>query len=360
MNTSVIKVSEELTPEDNSLLDHAAGVIRAGGLVAFPTETVYGLGANGMDPRACAKIYEAKGRPSDNPLILHISDMSQLHDLAAELNAHGKTLAAGFWPGPLTLVTGRTNRVPDIVSGGLDTVAVRMPSSSIARALINKSGVPIAAPSANVSGRPSSTRAEHVAADLSGKIDMIVDGGSSVLGLESTIVDVSGEVPCLLRPGTITLDDIESAVGRIEIDPAVNAEALSGSRPKAPGMAYVHYAPQAELVIVAGELGRSRKQIFELVRARRENAEFSSSPTNIAIVTTDENIEYYQNMPVQLFSLGKRSHPAEIAANLYDVLRALDQAEITHAFSEGFDETGVGLSIMNRLKKAAGYRVVRV
>ena len=353
MTTRVIKVSDELTHADHQLLEQAAECLRASGLVAFPTETVYGLGANGMDASACAKIYEAKGRPSDNPLILHIADMSELGVIAAGLNAHGQALASGFWPGPLTLVTRRTTRVLDIVSGGLDTVAVRMPQSPIARELIKKAGVPIAAPSANVSGRPSSTKAEHVATDLGGKIDMIVDGGMSVLGLESTIVDVSGDVPCLLRPGSITVADLEEVVGNIDIDPAVNALGLSGSRPKAPGMAYVHYAPKAELVIVTGDALLARQKITAMIQTKHGG----SAGSNLAVITTDENIDQYTGVPARLYSLGKRTDLTQVATNLYDILRELDKHNITHAFAEAFDETGIGLSIMNRFKKAAGYRI---
>ncbi|MCL2619150.1 MAG: L-threonylcarbamoyladenylate synthase [Defluviitaleaceae bacterium] len=352
MNTSVLRISGELTAADRELIGQAALCIRAGGLVAFPTETVYGLGANGFDPAACAKIYTAKGRPSDNPLILHIVDMAQLGGVAAGLNPHGQALAASFWPGPLTLVTQRSEGVDDIVSGGLNTVAVRMPSDPVARELLRAAGVPVAAPSANVSGSPSSTRAEHVAADLSGKIDMIVDGGMSALGLESTIVDVSGDVPCLLRPGSITVADLEAVVGRVDIDPAVHALALSGARPKAPGMAYVHYAPKAELTIVYGAAEASRRKIDEAVRERRRQ----DAAAVVGVVTTDEHIRYYEDTPARIFSLGKGSDPAEAAVNLYDVLRELDRHGITHAYAEAYSEEGLGLAVMNRLKKAAGYR----
>jgi len=277
--------------------------------------------------------------------------MDQLHDLVTGLNEHAKTLAKSFWPGPLTLVTNRSNRVPDIVSGGLDTVAVRFPASRIARALINTSGVPIAAPSANVSGKPSSTRAEHVAADLCGKIDMIIDGGASVLGLESTIVDVSGDTPCLLRPGTITLADIESLIGEISIDSAVISQALPGVSPKAPGMAYKHYAPNAELTIVPGGPALACQRIIELIGTLHSTG--ADTPIKAAVITTDENFGYYRHTQAKLFSLGKRANPPEIAANLYDILRALDVSGITHAFTESFEESGIGLSIMNRLRKAA-------
>jgi len=358
MNTKVIKISEDLPPAEITKLHIAVNIIKSGGVVAFPTETVYGLGANGLDETACAKIYEAKGRPSDNPLILHISDMSQLDELAAEISETAKLLADSFWPGPMTLVMKRTSIVPSLVSGGLDTVAIRMPSNRIAHELIKQSGVPIAAPSANVSGRPSSTRSEHVETDLTGQVDMIIDGGSSVYGLESTIVDVSGKGrPCLLRPGSITVEQLESIVGKIDIDPAVTAHMLSGDRPKAPGMAYVHYAPRAELVIVTGNISSVQRKISELAHKQQASG---TNASNIAIITTDEGLDFYRNAPAKLFSLGKRSNLDEPAANLYDVLRSLDEAGITHAFAEGFDEVGIGLSIMNRMKKAAGYRILAV
>jgi len=358
MNTKIVKISEDTPLAEAAKLHDAVKVIKSGGVVAFPTETVYGLGANGLDESACAKIFEAKGRPSDNPLILHISDISQLDTLVTEVSDTAKLLAENFWPGPMTLVLKRTSLVPSLVSGGLDTVAVRMPSNRIAHELIKQSGVPIAAPSANVSGRPSSTRAEHVETDLTGQVDMIIDGGSSVYGLESTIVDVSGNgKPCLLRPGSITVEQLESVVGKIDIDPAVTAHMLSGERPKAPGMAYVHYAPRAKLTVVTGNISSVRKKITEL--SQKQHAE-GVDISNIAIITTNEGLEHYRNAPAKLFSLGKRSDLNEPAANLYDVLRSLDEAGITHAFAESFDETGIGLSIMNRMKKAAGYRILSV
>jgi len=358
MNTKIIKISEDTPASEIAKLHDAVKVIKSGGTVAFPTETVYGLGANGLDEAACAKIYEAKGRPSDNPLILHISDISQLDSLVAEVSPTARLLAENFWPGPMTLVMKRTSLVPSLVSGGLDTVAIRMPSNRIAHELIKQAGVPIAAPSANVSGRPSSTRAEHVETDLTGQVDMIIDGGSSVYGLESTIVDVSGGgLPCLLRPGSITIEQLESVIGKIDIDPAVTAHLLSGERPKAPGMAYVHYAPRAELVVVTGNISSVRKKIAELARKQHTSG---TDASNIAIITTDENLAHYRDVPAKLFSLGKRSDLNEPAANLYDVLRSLDESGITHAFSEGFEETGIGLSIMNRMKKAAGYRILAV
>ncbi|MCL2616525.1 MAG: L-threonylcarbamoyladenylate synthase [Defluviitaleaceae bacterium] len=355
-NTEIVKISEDITAADDANLRTAADVIVAGGLVAFPTETVYGLGANGLSASACAKIYQAKGRPSDNPLILHISDISQIDSLAAEVGWAARALAESFWPGPMTLVLKRTSRVPDIVAGGLDTVGIRLPKGRVARELISRAGVPIAAPSAIVSGRPSSTRAEHVAEDLGGKVDMIIDGGLSVYGLESTIVDVSGAVPCLLRPGSVTLEQLERIVGKVDTDPAVTALGLSGERPKAPGMAYVHYAPKAELTIVVGDINQAR---VEIARLAQEQHNAARPGTKIAIITTDEGLESYSGVPARVLSLGGRFALGEVAASLYDTLRALDERGVTHAFAEGFEETGIGFSIMNRLKKAAGYKIIQ-
>ena len=253
------------------LIEKAAGILRKGGLVAFPTETVYGLGADGLNASACKKIYEAKGRPSDNPLILHIGNISQLKDIVCDIPECAVKIIDRFWPGPVTLVFRKKPIVPDSVSGGLITVAVRFPSNPVARAIINAAKTPVAAPSANTSGKPSPTRAKHVLHDMDGKIDMIIDGGSCEVGLESTIVDVTGKKPVILRPGGITKEMLEEVVGAIDIDPAVYKALSAGEKPKAPGMKYTHYSPDAEVFLVKGEKSNVAEKINQLVKQDMEN-----------------------------------------------------------------------------------------
>ncbi|MBR5123087.1 MAG: threonylcarbamoyl-AMP synthase, partial [Anaerotignum sp.] len=252
MKTILAKVDLR-QPEAMEIIQTAAKILQEGGLVAFPTETVYGLGGNGLDNSACEKIYLAKGRPSDNPLILHISEFEELKPIVREISPAAQKLMDAFWPGPLTMVFPKSDIVPEKATGGLDTVAVRFPNHPVARAIIHAAGLPIAAPSANSSGKPSPTRASHVEFDLNGKIDMIVDGGAAEWGLESTIVDVSGEVPMILRPGAVTKEMMEEVVGKVEIDPAILQKPAADLKPKAPGMKYTHYSPKAEVVLVKGE-----------------------------------------------------------------------------------------------------------
>ena len=254
MKTKVIKIKDKTRPEDGELLE-AAEILRSGGLVAFPTETVYGLGANALDEAAAKKIYAAKGRPSDNPLIAHISSMEELPALVREIPEAGRKLAEKYWPGPLTMIFPKKDVVPYGTTGGLDTVAVRMPSDPVANRLIKLAGIPVAAPSANTSGRPSPTRAEHVIEDMDGKIEMILDGGQVGIGVESTIVDVSGPVPTLLRPGAVTLEMLRETLGQVEVDPAILGPVKGDVKPKAPGMKYRHYAPKADMASGGGSHG---------------------------------------------------------------------------------------------------------
>lgn len=328
----------------------AAQLIRSGGLVAFPTETVYGLGANGLDAAACARIFKAKGRPQDNPLILHISGLEQLADIAV-IDERTNLLAERFWPGPLTLVLSRTSLVPDIVTAGRNTVAVRFPGHQVACRLIQEAGVPIAAPSANISGRPSATTAEHVHQDLGGRVDMIIDGGAAECGIESTILDVSGKIPCLLRPGFVTPREITSIIGSIEIDPSVLAVMPSTSPPKAPGMSYAHYQPLAELYLVAGGAEKARRAIAKMVADETQKHK-------LGVITTNEGVSSYIGVNALVFSLGSEAHPEVLAANLFSVLRRLDDESITKAYAESFNAEGLEASIMNRLRKAASYRTI--
>ena len=329
----------------------AAEIIKNGGLVAFPTETVYGLGANGLDENAVPKIYEAKGRPSDNPLILHISEFDEIENIVKEIPDVAFVLADEFWPGPLTMVFKKSDIVPYRTTGGLESVAVRMPSNKIARELIKMAGVPVAAPSANSSGRPSPTKADHVLCDLDGKIDMVIDGGTVDIGLESTIVDVTGEVPVILRPGFITEEMLSEAIGRVKTDDAVkNLSPDKDLKPKAPGMKYRHYAPQGKMTIYKGKSEKVVKIINE------ETAKSEGKKT--AVLATDETKRYYKADIV--ISVGSREDCESIAHNLFDTLRSFDDMGAEIIFSEGFDESRLGFAIMNRLHKSAGYNIVNV
>lgn len=348
MKTIVAKVDPARPAGE--VIQEAAEILRAGGLVAFPTETVYGLGGNGLDEAACEKIYLAKGRPSDNPLILHISERDELKRIVRDVSPKAKKLMDAFWPGPLTLIFPRTEAVPLRTTGGLDTVAVRFPSHPVARAIIRAAGVPIAAPSANSSGKPSPTRASHVEFDLSGKIDMIVDGGASEWGLESTIVDVSGETPTILRPGAVTKEMLEETVGEIAVDPAILSKPDGAFRPKAPGMKYTHYAPKAEVWLVRGSREAVAACINRLAAAERKAGK------EIGVMATTETEGLYQADVV--LSLGSREKPEEIGSNLFKTLRKFDFLGMDKVYAEVFPEDGEGMAIMNRLNKAAGYRAI--
>ena len=351
METKRIQILDPQKVKDEELAE-AAGILRKGGLVAFPTETVYGLGANGLDEEAAKKIYAAKGRPSDNPLIAHISAPEELEALAAEIPCFAKRLMELYWPGPLTMVFKKKEIVPYGTTGGLDTVAVRMPSDPIARALIRLAGVPVAAPSANRSGRPSPTTADHVWQDMAGRIEMIIDGGPVGIGVESTIVDVTGPVPVILRPGAITMEMVRDALGQVEIDPAIVGPIKEGVRPKAPGMKYRHYAPKARMTLVEGEMEQVVRAINRLAREALKQGE------RVGIICTDETRFCYQAGMIR--SVGIRAREETVAHNLYAVLREFDDLEADVIFSESFPDDQIGQAIMNRLSKAAGYHIIKV
>ncbi len=348
----VIKIEKEAI--DDTLLAQAARCIQDGGLVAFPTETVYGLGANALNREAARKIYAAKGRPSDNPLIVHIGHVEELKSLVREVPEAGKKLMETYWPGPLTLIFPKNDEVPDETTGGLDTVAVRMPEDPIAIRLIEMAGVPIAAPSANTSGRPSPTTAEHVYQDMNGRIDMLIDGGPVGIGVESTIVDVSGPVPVLLRPGAVTMEMLHETVGNVETDQAVLGPVSAGTKPKAPGMKYRHYAPKAQMVLVEAGEG-ARETVTE--RINRLAGEKMDQGFCVGIICTEETALQYPRGIVK--SLGVRAQEETIAHNLFAVLREFDDLQADYIFSECFSTSHLGQAIMNRLSKAAGYHVVR-
>lgn len=344
-----------INPEEfqDSELQRAGDILKNGGLVAFPTETVYGLGGDALEPEAANKIYRAKGRPSDNPLIVHIADMNALDAIAENISEKAKKLAEAFWPGPLTMIFSKKGIVPESTTGGLETVAVRMPGHPVAIALIRAAGGYVAAPSANTSGRPSPTKAEHVAEDLTGKIEMIIDGGTVGIGLESTIVDMSAEEPVILRPGYITQEMLEEVIGKVQIDPAlVSKNPQKDIKPKAPGMKYRHYAPKGQMMIVEGTMEKVVETINDMVREKRELG------CRVAVIATEETKEFYQCALVR--SVGSRKCEGSIAAGLYDILREMDHLEAEFIFAESFAEDTLGKAIMNRMLKAASYHLIRV
>lgn len=338
---------------EESQLEEAGKVIRNGGLAAFPTETVYGLGGNALDEEAAKKIYQAKGRPSDNPLIIHIADVRALEELAEEIPENAEKLAKAFWPGPLTMILKKSAIVPESTTGGLDSVAIRMPNHPIALALIKQSGCYIAAPSANTSGRPSPTLAKHVEEDLSGKIDYIIDGGEVSVGLESTIVDLTGDTVMILRPGFITKEELEKVVENVEYDPAViqkkNTEKIVA---KAPGMKYKHYAPKGKLTIIKGNM----EHVVEVIN--EQTIKKAQEGYQTGVIATEETKGRYQTGLVK--SIGSRKEEKTIALNLYKVLREFDAQGVEYIYSESFEQGELGQAIMNRLLKAAGYDVWEV
>ena len=334
-------------------LYEAGELIRRGEVVAFPTETVYGLGANGLDADACAKIYQAKGRPSDNPLILHVANRSMIDQIAARIPEKAEKLIAAFCPGPITLILPRKAIVPDRITGGLATVGVRMPEHDVARALIAAAGVPIAAPSANISGRPSPTTAESVLVDMEGKIPMVLDGGACDFGVESTIVDATGDRAIILRPGAITKEMLEEVLGEgsVIIDPAlVGADSV----PKAPGMKYTHYAPKAPLTLIEGMPTRMARAF------QREVKRLQSEGNIVGVMASHEVLkELKELLPQELMAdYGHQGNLPAIAANIYEALRSFDEKEADILLGEGTTSEGLGLAIMNRLHKASGFRTI--
>ena len=337
---------------DADVMDRAGKLIAEGELVAFPTETVYGLGGDAPDPDASRKIYAAKGRPSDNPLIVHIAEFDDMKRVAREVPEQARKLADAFWPGPLTMIVWKSDAVPEATTGGMQTVAVRMPNHPVALELIRRSGCLIAAPSANTSGRPSPTEAQHVAEDLSGKIAMILDGGPVGIGIESTIIDLTEEKPMILRPGYITPEMLSEVLQEeVVIDPGIIA-ADDTRKPKAPGMKYKHYAPKAEMIIVDGAQDAVIAKINELTAAKRAEGK------KVAVIATDETKERYDAQVI--LSMGRRSDEDAIAQHLYKILRECDELEVGEIYSECFQTPRIGQAIMNRLLKAAGHTVIHV
>ncbi|MDI6600452.1 MAG: L-threonylcarbamoyladenylate synthase [Thermoanaerobacteraceae bacterium] len=336
---------------DDNLLFKAAKVLRDGGIAAFPTETVYGLGANALDSKAVKKIFRAKGRPSDNPLIVHVADYEGIFPLVAEINEAAEALIHRFMPGPITIVMKKSTAIPDEVTAGLDTVGIRMPSHRIASRLIKLAGVPVAAPSANLSGKPSPTRPEHVIHDMDGRVDVIIADGICDVGVESTVIDVTGDIPMILRPGGVTFEELQSVLGKVEIDPAILKKPEKDMIARAPGMKYTHYSPDAEVVIVSGPSDMVVREINRLSKEDMANGK------KVAVLASDETKGLYD---IMVIPIGSKEDKLSISGNLFAALRKLDDMGIDKAYAEAVDEEGLGLAIMNRMKKAAGYRIIKV
>ena len=335
---------------DENIIYDAGIVIAEGGLVVFPTETVYGLGANALDEIAVAKIFKAKGRPQDNPLIVHVADFN-IEPLVKEVPYIAREIMNRFWPGPITLIFNKSNLIPETTSAGLNTVGIRMPSNLIARKLIEVANTPIAAPSANISGRPSPTDVDSCIQDLSGKVEYILGGDKSEVGLESTIVDCTCTPLCILRPGAITIEMLREIDKDIYVDKSIMGKPDKDFKPKAPGMKYRHYAPKAPVKIICGDLEKTVAKINEIVQNSIGNKK-------IGIIATEETKNIYHGGTV--ISLGSRKNLDSVARNLFEVLRSFDDIDVDLILSEAFEEKGIGVAIMNRLKKSAGFDMIYV
>ena len=332
---SLPKLDTLILTEGKEDIEKAAEIIRGGGLVAFPTETVYGLGANALDAAAVSKVYAAKGRPSDNPMIVHIADIAMLDDIAEEVTDDMRRVMDAFWPGPITMIVKRRPVVPDITTGGLDTVGIRFSSNPIAQALIKASGCPIAAPSANLSGKPSPTTADHVVNDMMGRIDAIIKGGSCEHGIESTVMDMTGVIPMILRPGVITSKVISEVLGKtVKLDPTLNARLSEDFKPRAPGMKYQHYAPKADMKIFSGD----PEKVKAAISAEKEKLEKAGQ--KVKVISFED--------------------PVSAAKTLFAELRDADLEGVDVILAEALPEEGLGFSVMNRMLKSAGYNITNV
>jgi len=345
---TIIKKINDVNREN--VISKGAQILRNGGTVAFPTETVYGIGADALDEEAVKKIFKAKGRPSDNPLIAHVANEEDIYDLIVFASEDAKKLMEKFWPGPLTLIFKKSEIVPLTITGGLDTVALRMPLNKVARQLIKEAGRPIAAPSANTSGKPSPTKAKHVIDDLEGRVDMIIDDGNCAIGLESTVLDVSSDKPMILRPGAVTKKMLEEVIGEVLVDETLKSGLGTDIVPKAPGMKYKHYSPKADVTIIAGKLA----DVITYINQKIKN----SNNEKIGIMATKQTENKYNCQNV--LSLGDRNTPDKIAANLFDTLRKFDEIGVEVIYAEAINEENIGDAIMNRMTKAAGYKIINV
>lgn len=349
MNTKVSEIKSIIEQEDK--IEEAAQIIKNGGIVAFPTETVYGLGADALNEDAVKKIFIAKGRPQDNPLIVHVAS-KDINDYVEEIPTVANKLMNKFWPGPLTIIFKKKNIIPDVTSANLESIGIRMPDNDIARKLIELSGTVIAAPSANISGRPSPTDLERCVEDLNGRVDCIIGGDNSKIGVESTIVDCTVNPPLVLRPGGITLEMLKEIDPRIEIDKAIMQKPSENLKPKAPGMKYRHYAPKAKVTIISGNRKKTVAKIKEMVNYNIEKQK------KVCILTVEENEnEYHEGTKIVLGSLSDLS---TVAKNLFEALRKCDDLGADLILAEAYEEKGVGVAIMNRLNKAAGFDIINV
>ena len=342
MNTTISKIDRKNI--DNKIIENAGKIINKGSLVAFPTETVYGLGADGLNEEACKHIFEAKGRPNDNPLILHISNISMLYNLTDEINEESKKLMESCWPGPLTIIFKKSDKIPSAVTAGLDTVAIRYPKDEIALALISAANTPIAAPSANLSGKPSPTRAIDVYQDLNGKIPLIIDGGACEIGIESTVIDLSEEVPTILRPGFYTYEYIKDILPNVRLDDSIID---SKKIPKSPGQKYTHYAPKAKMEIFVGE--KASDEILKKALDER------SKGKKVGILVFEDQLSKFKDF--KLISLGNRYDLTYMSHVLFTSLRLMDDENVDLILAEGVSEEALGKSIMNRMKKSASFNV---
>ncbi|MCL5877863.1 MAG: L-threonylcarbamoyladenylate synthase [Candidatus Bathyarchaeota archaeon] len=350
MKTLMIKVDSD--NPDPSKIQTAADILRNGGLVAFPTETVYGLGANALNSEAVLRLFEAKKRPLDNPAIVHIAEAADVYLLVAEVPKKAELLMKEFWPGPLTLLFKRSEKVPSASVAGLDTIAIRMPNHKVALALIRQSQRPIAAPSANLAGKPSPTTAQHVYEDLNGRIDAILDSGATNIGVESTVVDLSRDPPMLLRPGGTPFEALKKVLSDLRLHPFVEAEQeLPPEKARSPGMRHKHYAPKAAVILVGGDIEAVTAKIVELTETYRAKG------TKVAVLATDETQTRYQADVVK--SLGSRFNLAVVAQNLFRLLREVDAEGVDVILAEGVPSEGLGLAVMNRLRKASGYHIIK-
>jgi L-threonylcarbamoyladenylate synthase len=356
VNTKILRIDPENI--DMDLVREAAAAIRAGGIVAFPTETVYGLGADTYNPEAVKKVFIAKRRPMDNPLIVHIHSLDQLYEVAVKIPPEAERLARRFWPGPMTLLLWKSDKVPPEVTARRPTVAVRMPAHPVALAFIRESGVPIAAPSANLAGRPSPTTGEHVVRDLYGRADVIIDSGETVYGVESTIVDMTRDPPVLLRPGGLPVEEIERELDKEVVIPQFARGLGQADVALAPGMKYRHYAPFKRLTIVEGDYGDLKAYAAKVAEVVKQEMAKGMRPI---VLCSSETAQYYEQQGLRHLVLGPRSNVFIVARNLFKTFRAIDEMlDVDEAFMEGFEERGLGLAVMNRARKASGFSIIRV
>lgn len=342
MQTKLLTITH--TAADDAVLDEAATLLRDGRLVALPTETVYGLAANALDPKASKAIYAAKGRPSDNPLIVHVSDVSEIAPLVKQVPDALYQLAEKFWPGPMTVIMEKSNAIPDETSGGLDTVAIRMPSHPVAREIIRRAGVPLAAPSANLSGSPSPTCAQHCIDDLTGRVDAIVDGGACEVGVESTVLTLCTNPPAVLRPGAVTVEMLREILPDVVIDPNVFHHLSDNVKVRSPGMKYKHYSPKARVVLVRGEQAKFRKFVSE-----------QSGKFGVLCFSGDEP---YVTKPYIVY--GKQGDAASQAKHVFDALREVDKEKMELVYVRVDDAQGIGQAVYNRLLRAAGFEEIKL